>query len=107
MVMDDSNSGGEDSVWKSLINEVKEEKPIENEPAKQGVENQDSIENKPIEKTIEKPLEKAIEKPKKEPSKSKFTTIMITKELKDKIDSEKDPHESYGDFIKRLLEVHA
>jgi hypothetical protein len=31
---------------------------------------------------------------------------MITKELKGLIDGKKDPHESYGDFIKRLLEKY-
>lgn len=112
------SSGGEDSVWKSLIAEVKEETPrvksIESPPTKQGAENENSIEKKPIEEPIENPLakpeeeskteEKPAERPKKEKKAGKFTTIMITRELKGDIDSKKDPHESYGDFIKRLLE---
>ena len=131
MVMDDKKKGAsdeDDSVWKSLIEEVKEESPrkesIESPPTKQETETQDSIENKtidnPIEKTIEKPKEEAKsegeqeEKPEeaeKKPKKpealkkgGKFTTIMLTRELKEKLEKAKDPHESYGDFIKRLLE---
>jgi len=115
MVMEDKKKGvsdSEDSIWKSLIEEVKEESPkvesIERQPAKQEAEIKNSIENKTIEKPIEKPLakseEKSVEQSKKEKKVGKFTTIMITRELKGSIDSKKDPHESYGDFIKRLLE---
>lgn len=121
-------SGDKEDVWKSLINEVKEEQPkqpIEKAPApKQGPETQDSIGNKTIDKSIEKPIENAKEEPKAEegepkeaeekpkeakPAKKvgKFTTIMLTRELKEKLHSAKDPHESYGDFIARLLEKQA
>jgi hypothetical protein len=115
MVMEDEKrkaSGNGDDVWKSMIEEVKKEAPkqesIDETPApKQGIETQDSIENKTIEEPIEKPLEKAEEAPKKEaPAKKagKFTTIMLTKELKQRLEKAKDPHESYGDCIKRLLD---
>ncbi|MFH0929045.1 MAG: hypothetical protein V1818_01665 [Candidatus Aenigmatarchaeota archaeon] len=118
-----SDSG--ESIWKSLMKEVKEEAPkeesIDETPAaKQGPVFQNSIEKKPIEDSIEKPLENTEEKtdkPKEEtkaeeksaekkeaPKKSKFTTIMLTKELKEKLTKAKDPHESYGDYIQRLLE---
>ena len=124
MVMEEEKKSKSENgdVWKNIIEEVKEESPkaesIEEKPSsKQGVEIQNSIENKtidkPIEKTIEtpkegtKPEEKQEEKPKPKTEKSKnekFTTIMLTKELKQKLKEAKDPHESYGDFIKKLLE---
>lgn len=129
MVMEDEKkkaSGNEESVWKSMIEEVKKEKheePIEKSPStKQEADSQNSIESKtieePIEKAEEKPKEseekpKEAEKPKqvekktskpKEKKGGKFTTIMLTRDLKEKMEKAKDPHESYGDFIKRLLE---
>jgi hypothetical protein len=114
-----------------LIKEVKEEnpktEPIESPPSpptKQEAESRNSIESKPKEDSIEKSIEKPKEETKpeekqeektkeseKKPSKpetkkkgGKFTTIMLTKELKEKLEKGKDPHESYGDYIKRLLE---
>ncbi|MBN2202730.1 MAG: hypothetical protein JW700_00890 [Candidatus Aenigmarchaeota archaeon] len=113
-----SSEDGE-SVWKNLIEEVKEEAPKpqsieESASTKQEAETQDSIEKKPIENSIEIPKEETqipSEKPKTEdkpkedaPKKSKFTTIMLTKELKAKLEKAKDPHESYGDYIQRLIE---
>ena len=120
MVMEDEKKSKSENgdVWKNIIKEVKEESPksesIEKKPAtKQEPKTQDSIENKAIEKPIEKPKEetkpeeKQEEKPEQKATKSKnakFTTIMLTKELKQKLKDAKDPHESYGDYIKKLLE---
>ena len=30
---------------------------------------------------------------------------MVTRELKKAMDAKKDPHESYGDFIKRIIDL--
>ena len=120
----------EESVWKNLIEKVKKEnrvagtKSIEGPLTKQENKTPISIESiekplktdLPIEKTIEKPTaegklpeleKKTIELPKaaRKQSKSpgKFTTIMVTRELKERLDVKKGPKESYGDVLERLL----
>jgi hypothetical protein len=120
----------EDSVWKNLIEKVKKEnrtastESIEEPTTKQEMVMPKSIESieKPVKTDIpiEKPAEelvvkekiaepekKTIEPPKKarKPSKGsgKFTTIMVTKDLKQRLDSKKEPKESYGDLLERLL----
>lgn len=120
----------EDSVWKNLIEKVKREnrtataKSIEEPTTKQELNTPKSIESiekpakieLPIEKSAEElvaeektvePEKKTIELPKaaKKQSKSsgKFTTIMITRELKKRLDIKKGPKESYGDVLERLL----
>lgn len=138
----------EDSIWKSIVEEVKKQgtpvreksievseerpkevrslskKPIEKVSGelapKYDIKPKESIEKPSIEGPIGTSIEKSIEgvpekeetkkiTPKKEAEKpvkipSKFTTIMITRELKEKLAKEKEPKESYGKFIKRLLE---
>jgi len=118
----------ENSIWKSIVEEVKKqgmpikEKSIENTETelapKYDIKKPESIEKVSIEESIEIPEEKSIEKiSKKEEHKkisskeqvtkpvgSKFTTIMITKELKERLAKKKEPKESYGDVIQRLLE---
>jgi hypothetical protein len=130
----EKKSEDEDSIWRSIIEEVKKEgKPVKEKSIdvtkeekikevipKQGAKKPESIEKESIEKSIEIP-EESIEKPvekEEEPvdeakpeeitklveKPSKFTTIMITKELKERLAKEKNPKESYGDLIERLLE---
>jgi hypothetical protein len=129
---DDKKKEGkfEDSVWKNLIEKVKKEnrvastKSIEEPLTKQEDTMPKSIESiekpvkteLPIEKPVEEPVaeekttepeKKATEPPKKEikapKSSNKFTTIMVTRELKERLDVKKGPKESYGDLLERLL----
>ena len=126
---EDEEKESED-VWKSIIEEVKKKgKPVKEASIdvsekqvipKQDIKKPEAIEKISIEKSIEipkesieKPLEDELEeeKPKEMVSKqsiaeepSKFTTIMITKELKERLVKAKNPKESYGKLIERLLE---
>jgi hypothetical protein len=120
----------EDSVWKNLIEKVKKEnrassqESIEEPATKQGNNTSKPIESiekpaiadTPIEKSMEEPAieekipepeKKTIEPPKKakKPAKGsgKFTTIMITRDLKQRLDVKKGSKESYGDLLERLL----
>ena len=113
----------EESVWKNLIEKVKKEnraattESIEEPTTKQGMVMPKSIESieKPVKTDIpiEKPGEETLteekisepEKKVRKPPKSsgKFTTIMITRDLKERLDIKKEAKESYGDLLERLL----
>ena len=112
----------EEDVWKSLIEKVKKEnraanqQPIDKIPPKREKVLEKPIERQTIDNIEKIPLEKPIEsesieeehvkptvKPKKPEKSGKFTTIMITKELKEKLASQKQGKESYGDVLERLL----
>ena len=117
-----SDKENEDSFWKSIIEKVKKEGKYKSEKSierpKEITPKEDIQKSESIEKSIdiEKPIGKSIEKIKKEEFKeitpreepidepNKFTTIMITKKLKERLAEEKNSKESYGKFIERLLE---
>lgn len=110
----------EDSTWKDLIKKVKQEnktagiESIEESPTKEILDvpkpiEKPSIDNVPIENPLEEPAveekmpapQRTARKPRK--SSGKFTTIMITKDLKQKLASQKELKESFGDLLERLL----
>jgi len=121
MADNDKEEGkSEDSTWKDLIKKVKQEnktagiESIEESPTKEILDvpkpiEKPAIDTIPIEKPLEEPsVEEKMPAPKKtmrKPRKSsgKFTTIMITRDLKQKLASQKQPRESFGDLLERLL----
>ncbi|MFH1473621.1 MAG: antitoxin VapB family protein [Candidatus Aenigmatarchaeota archaeon] len=118
--MADNKKGEEksdDSLWKDLIEKVKQEnrvatvKSIEEPPTKVGLDipkpiEKPAIDEIPIEKPLEEPasVEKIKLPAKRAVKKSgKFTTIMITKDLKKRLSEKKEAGESFGDMLERLL----
>jgi len=119
--MADNEKEGEeydDSLWKDLIEKVKKENRA---ASTKSIEGPAPFKESVIPKSIEKPTidDVSIENPVTEPApiesvktpakriakgSGKFTTIMITKDLKKRLTGKKQPRESYGDLLERLLE---
>jgi hypothetical protein len=111
------NENDDEFLWKELIEKVKQEnravsaKSIEEPATKEKLDvpkpiEKPTIDESSIEEMPEEPVPvEEVKKPAKGVVKKsgKFTTIMITKDLKKRLTEKKEPRESFGDLLERLL----